>query len=347
MSNGSSNKKVAKAASAGGGSLSRRARSSSSSFNATIIGVCIAGIALVVGSVIGRTVLESPPYSATSKKVKSALSDLQKLQKQKNPNAKKLATALQKYNELNGQTHVHSAYGIWNCDKYVAPFDASQLEDPLGVHAHDDGLLHIHPFTNRGAGKNARLNLFFDATKMTLTTKKLSWVADPTGAKLNTLEVNKNKCNGKKAEIWMLYWEKAVGKNVTKTPQKYLDDFGNVRLTGDSAFAFVFAPKGTKIPEPPSTKAIETPGDVASPTGATPTNTVVEVTPTTVPGAATTTVAGTVTTAVGAATTLAKAATTVAGAATTTPPSTTTGATQTTLGAKTLTSTAAPTTIAG
>ena len=120
MSNGSSNKKVAKAASAGGGSLSRRARSSSSSFNATIIGVCIAGIALVIGSVIGRTVLESPPYSATSKKVKSALTGLQKLQKQKNPNAKKLATALQKYNELNGQTHVHSAYGIWNCDKYVA-----------------------------------------------------------------------------------------------------------------------------------------------------------------------------------------------------------------------------------
>ncbi len=346
MSNGSSNKKVAKAASAGGGSLSRRARSSSSSFNVTVIGVCIAGIALVIGSVIGRTVLESPPYSQTSKKVKSALTDLQKLQKQKNPNAKKLAAALQKYNELNGQTHVHAAYGIWNCDKYVAPFDASQLDDPLGVHAHDDGLLHIHPITNRGAGKNARLNLFFDATKMTMTTKKMSWIADPTGTKLNTLQVNKDKCNGKKAEIWMLYWENAVGKNVTKTPQKYLGDFGNVRLTGDSAFAFVFAPKGTKIPEPPSTKAIETPSDVASPAGATPTDTIVETTPTTVPGAATT-LTPAATTVAGTATTVAAPATTLAPTPKTALVPTTTGATQTTLSGKTLAPTAAPTTIAG
>lgn len=312
--------------------------------------MCIAGIALVVGSVIGRTVLESPPYSATSKKVKSALTDLQNLQKQKNPDAKKLAAALEKYNTLNGATHVHSAYGIWNCDKYVDPFNSSSLPDELGIHAHEDGLIHVHPFTNRAAGKNARLNLFFDSTKMTMTTKKISWLADATGTKFNTLDVNKNKCNGKKAEIWMLYWENAVGKNITKTPQKYLENFGDVRLAGNGAFAFVFAPKGTTIPMPPSIAAIENPSDVAQPstTDSTTTDTVVVGSPTTVAGSPTT-VAGSPTTVAGSATTVAGSATTAA-PATTTPAATATtaaSATPTTIGRGTIAPAAASTTVAG
>ncbi len=265
MSNGSSNKKVAKAAGAGGGSLTRRAKSSSSSFNATIIGVCILGIALIVGSVIGRTILESPPYSAASKKVKAATEAYNKLQREKKPDAKKLAAAAQKANDLTSQTHVHSAYGIWNCDKYVAPFDSSTLGDTFGIHAHDDGLLHIHPFVNRAAGKKARMQLFFDATKMTMNEKKLSWIADTTGTKINTLDVSKTKCNGKKAEIWLLYWEKANGKDATKTATKYIKNFGTVRLTGDSAFAFIFAPKDTKITLPPSVGTLATPSDVTVP----------------------------------------------------------------------------------
>ena len=327
VSNGSSNKKVAKAASAGGGSLSRRARSSSSSFNATIIGICIAGIALIVGSVIGRTVLESPPYSASSKKVKNALSELEKLQKVKKPDVKKLAAAQEKYNTLNSQTHLHSAYGIWNCDKYMAPFDASLLEDPLGVHAHEDGLIHIHPFVDRAAGSKARMQLFFDATKTSVTTKKITWPATSDGSKLSTLNVDKLKCNGKKAEIWLLYWEKATGTDVTKTPTKYLDDFGKIRLTGEGAYAFVFAPKGTNIATlPPSVAALAAPSDLAPPaasTAETTTGSTVVTPATTVAGSATT-VAGSATT---VAVTTTPTATTVAGSATTLPVTTTPTAT--------------------
>jgi hypothetical protein len=337
VSNGSSNKKVAKAASAGGSNLSRRARSTSSSFNATIIGVCIAGIALIIGSVIGRTILESPPYAANSKKVKSALADLKKIQKASKPDAKKLEAATKKYNDLQSDTHVHSAYGIWNCDKYISPFDASQLPDTLGIHAHEDGLLHIHPFVSRAAGKKARLKLFFEATHMTMTDKKLSWIADTLGTKLNTLSVDKDKCGGKKAEIWLLYWENAIGKNVTKTPVKYLGDFGNLRLTGDSAYAFVFAPKGTKIPSmPPSVASLPAPADLNAGAAAS----------TATDSTTATTVVSPATTIAGSATTKAGSATTIAGSATTAAPSPTTAAAPATTAAAPATTAAAPATTA-
>ena len=307
VSNGSSNKKVAKAASAGGGSLSRRARSSSSSFNVTVIAVCIAGIAFVVGSIYGRTTIEKPPYAASSKKVKSALADLQKLQKEKKPDVKKLEAATKKYNDLNSQTHVHSAYGIWNCDKYVTPFDASQLPDTLGIHAHEDGLLHVHPFVKRAAGKKARTKLFFEATKLEVTKKKLSWIANTDGSKMNTLRVDKDKCKGKKAEVSILYWEVANGKNATKTPRKIVSNFGDIQLTGDSAFAFVFAPTGTKIPLPPSVKTLDTPSDVDpnAATSETTTGSTIVIPATTVPGSATT-IPGSATTVAGSATTVGK-----------------------------------------
>ena len=37
--------------------------------------------------------------------------------------------------------------------------------DPLGIHTHGDGVVHIHPFASRAAGKNAKLGVFFDTVE--------------------------------------------------------------------------------------------------------------------------------------------------------------------------------------
>jgi hypothetical protein len=260
----SGNKKVAKAASAGGGTA-RKARSQSASFNASVIGICIAGIALVVGSIIGRSVLESAPYAgSTSKKVKAAQKEFQSLTRAKKPDAKKVAAAEKKLNDLISDTHIHAAYGIYRCDVYEAPFDGGSLADPLGIHAHEDGLIHTHPFGRKGAGKNARLSKFFESTKMTMSTKKISWIKNSTATSFNTLDVNKDKCGAKKdkkAVVSVFYWKDAKAQ-----PIRYTGDFGSLKITKDAAYAFVFAPEGTKVPIPPSEKALAAPSDLNAPT---------------------------------------------------------------------------------
>jgi hypothetical protein len=295
----SGNKKVAKAASAGGG-VSVRRGSQSKSFNATVIGVCVAGIALVVGSIIGRTIAETAPYARSiSKKVARAKSAVDKLSDAKTDSERKaLAAAQKEYEELVSDSHVHAAYGVFNCDKYLPAFNGQSLPDPLGIHAHEDGLIHIHPFGSKSAGRNARMGKWFESTKMTMTTKKISWIADTLGDKKNTLDVNKDTCGPKKqkAEISMWYWADEKAK-----PQVITDDFGSVKLTKNAIYAFVFAPKGTKVPIPATAKTIATPSDA---------NTEPELDPTspngttTIPAATATTKAGTATTKAGTATTV-------------------------------------------
>jgi hypothetical protein len=312
--------------------VSVRRGSQSKGFNATVVGVCIAGIALVVGSVIGRSLNESAPYSAlTSKKVRQATEKLKSLSQQKKPDTKKIEAAQKELLALQSDTHVHAAYGIFQCDKFIPPFNATALPDPKGIHAHEDGLLHIHPIVQNASGRRARLSLFFDAVRMSMSSSKIKWIKDGNGTTFNTLDVNKDKCGKKKEKAEISVW---VWKNKDdKKPTVYTSDFGSLKLKGDAAYAFVFAPKGTKVPIPATINALATPSDVNNPATPTPSTVAGAASPTTVAGAASpTTVAG------------AASPTTVAGAAT---PTTAAGAAATTVAGATVTTTAgAATTVA-
>jgi len=66
--------------------------------------------------------------------------------------------------EFSGPTlasHWHAAYVIRICDDVIAPF--TDENDPLGIHTHGDGLIHVHPFFSEAAFENATLGLFADA----------------------------------------------------------------------------------------------------------------------------------------------------------------------------------------
>lgn len=309
------NKKIAKAAKAGGS----RARSRSNvswSYWGSVIGICVLGIALVVGSAIGKSVAESAPFAASiSDKLKSANSQLQKLQSAKKPDAKKILAATKKRDEILGDTHWHSAYGIYKCDAYQGKIvggaykgeiDATTFADEAGIHAHDDGLIHIHPFLKRSAGRNATLGWFLDAVKMTINSDEITWPDAATGKDI-TLKVGKDTCgkDKKEAEVSIYVWRdiKKPGR-----VERYTGDFRRIPLLKNGAYAFAFTAKGAKTPGiPPSEKALENPADLPSPVS-------------TIPGAATTTApaAGATTTAPAAgATTTAPAA----GATTTAPAS--------------------------
>ena len=312
--------------------MSRRSRSTSWSFNGAVIGICVAGLALVVGSIIGRSSLFAAPYNAqTSQKYKNKLASIQKelvkLEKAKTPDTKKIKAQAGLVNQLESDSHWHAAYGIYDCDAYLGAvvdnadgaktvkgsIDGTNFPDRAGIHAHDDGLIHIHPFLDRVAGKKARMGVFFDAVKMTMSDKKIVFPADATGVKTTTLDVDKTKCKGKAAEISILLWSSAKDTQ----PQRYTGDFRKVPLKESAAYAFVFAPKGTVVPIPPSIAAVAAPADTL------PTDTSAT---TTIPGQTSSTLVTTgstpVSVVVGASTTIAGSASTVAATPTTATPTT-------------------------
>ncbi len=324
------NKKVAKAARAGGGP-SKKSRYRSDSFNLTVVGVCIAGLVLIVGSIYGKRILESAPYIGNrsesggydSKKLESARKAVDKLTKAKNPDAKKVAAAQKTLSGLIVDTHWHSAYGIYNCDHWEPAIDGTSFADPGGIHAHEDGLLHIHPFTTRAAGRKAKLGLWTDVVYMSISEKQLKWpvgttgVAVPTEKMYTTLKVAdgcKDK-SGKKvaARVAVYKWDSATDT----TTEIYTEDFGSIPLVQSGAYAFVFAPTKAKIPIPASIASVETPADLAVTTTIAPAAT----TDTTAVAGATTTKAGSdaaTTTKVGSVTTQPTATTTVASPTTST-----------------------------
>lgn len=322
------NKKIAKAAKAGG-SRARSRTNISWSYWGSILGICALGMALIVGSVIGKSIAESAPFSApTSKKLASANKDLQKLVKAKKPDTKKIAAATVKRDALLSDTHWHSAYGVYKCDaylgkivngKYAAEIDGTDdtlYPDVVGIHAHDDGLIHIHPFVKRSAGRKALLGSFLDTVKAKITSKEISYqVAGKTVA----FNVDKMTCgkDKKKPIVSVFVW-----RDIKKPSrvERYTADFKRIPLLKNGAYAFAITAPGSKTPPvPPSEKSLEAPVDVP-------------VTTTIPEGTATTTVSSTVSSTVKAA----------AGAATTAPAS---GATTTAPTTVTPT-TAAPTTAA-
>ncbi len=293
------NKKIARAAKAGGSKARSRANVSWSYWG-SIIGICVAGFALIVGSVIGRNIAESAPYAQSiSDKVASANKAVQKILDEKKPDAKKLAAATAKRDAVLGDTHWHSAYGIYKCDgylgkivenKYVAEVLAP-TDDAVGIHAHDDGLIHIHPFVKRSAGRNAKLGFFLESINAKITKTGISYPS--TSGKREVLNVDKLKCGKdakKKLNVSVYLWRDI--KNPSRV-ERYTGDFTRIPLVKNGAYAFAITADGSKAPPvPPSEKSLEAPSDLS------------QATPTTVPvgGAAVTTLAP-------------KTATTVAGGA--------------------------------
>ncbi len=330
------NKKIAKAAKAGG-SRARSRTNVSWSYWGSIVGICVLGVALVVGSIIGKSIAEAAPYSApTSDKLASANKTLQKLVRDKKPDAKKIAAATAKRDAILGDTHWHSAYGVYKCDsylgkivngKYVAEIDGTDdtlYPDVVGIHAHDDGLIHIHPFLKRASGRKAQLGEFLDTVKATITKKEISYQV---AGKVERFNVDKMTCGkDKKKPVVSVYLWRDIKK--PSRVERYNADFGQIPLVKDGAYAFAITAPGSKNPPvPPSEKSLEAPSDLPAavpttiPEGGAPTTTVKagEGAVTTTKGSVTTVKAaeGTVTTAKAPTTTAAPVTTKAATAETT------------------------------
>lgn len=222
MGKASSAKKVARVARAGGGGTSSK-RGSRPLFPLAIGLIVVLGVSLIV-------------FARTSTKDAAAEAP------------------------VANQDHWHAAYGIRLCgDGFLAPIQVQ--DDPVGIHTHGDGIIHVHPFTNASSGENATLGQFFDAAGVTIDDEQIS-VGD------TTVKEGEDTCGAdeKPGVVQVAVWENAREAGSTD-PEIITEDIRDIRFTNDSmAFTIAFAPEGADIAPPPTIPTLDNLTDVA-PTG--------------------------------------------------------------------------------
>jgi hypothetical protein len=133
------------------------------------------------------------------------------------------------------QDHWHAAIGVSVCGEAQPP--TQEFESPIGIHTHGDGVIHIHPFSDGGAGENATLGAYLEgagieASDTTLTIGDESW------------EEGEDECDGEAAELIVAQWKDV--QSTDENPALIRRDFDDIRFRDDGeGYTIAFVPEGT------------------------------------------------------------------------------------------------------
>ncbi len=154
--------------------------------------------------------------------------------------------------------HWHMAYGFEICGEWF------QLEGDLedrnsagnfvntnflqtGIHSHNDGVIHWHPYTSRAVGSRADLGVFLETYDIELTNDALRFPDNQLGG--DDYVEGETTCNGEDAELSVVVWE-----NFTDTDDgdRYIADMNDIRVSSDQmVFSIAFVPRGEPVSMPP------------------------------------------------------------------------------------------------
>ena len=142
------------------------------------------------------------------------------------------------------EDHWHAAYGVYDCqtEAFLDPFMSGA--DPDGIHSHQDGLVHIHPFTSTVTGTGARLEVFLRNMGATLTDIELSmWGGESL--------IAGTTCSGQQAILQVVRWDDA--SSLDSPTEVRIEDLGGFRFLADGeVITIALAPEGAAVPPPPS-----------------------------------------------------------------------------------------------
>jgi FKBP-type peptidyl-prolyl cis-trans isomerase len=148
--------------------------------------------------------------------------------------------------------HWHMAWGVYVCDKFVKLPDPTG-NDPVGVHTHGDGLVHVHPFTEKAAGSNATMARFFETENIKVANNSI---------KLGTTTYFGGKdCAGKKTKLTVFRWK----SRTAKSPEVVAGDPSKIALVDQQMMVFALVPEGAIVPAPPSKDELADPADLPPP----------------------------------------------------------------------------------
>jgi hypothetical protein len=148
--------------------------------------------------------------------------------------------------------HWHAAYSFYICDKFLPPI--TDQNDPVGIHTHGDGVVHVHPTSVSSSGGNATLERFMEAVNGKVSSSEI---------KLPGQKTMKNgmKCGEKEGRVEARTWTGETapgdeGKLVVGNP-------ADIRLTDRVLITVAFVPADTKVPPPPTAPNLNSLTDVA------------------------------------------------------------------------------------
>jgi len=137
--------------------------------------------------------------------------------------------------------HWHNAYAVYDCDHVLPPFQSQY--DPLGIHSHQDGLIHIHPFSSSVTGDGARLGVFFETMGGAITDSSVS------GPEIGELTEGSD-CNGEPTVLQVARFD--VDKLDQGPLEVVTENLADVTFEADrQAFTIALVPLGADIPPPP------------------------------------------------------------------------------------------------
>ena len=143
--------------------------------------------------------------------------------------------------------HWHAAYGIFVCDTFL-PGLTDVSEDTTGIHTHDDGIVHVHPFSNAATGARATWSKFGEVTGITFDGTSFT-LAD------GTTYADGYDCDGEPATVVMYQWP---ADDPDAAPVIHTSDLGDVRFSEDRlAFTLAVVPEGTEVPRPESIPTLD------------------------------------------------------------------------------------------
>ena len=173
------------------------------------------------------------------------------------------------------EDHWHSPYAVWDCvnggvadDPVFEPvFESTRDEE--GIHSHQDGVIHIHPFFDRTSGDNAQVRAFMREMGGAITEEAIEMpdgrilgveeertilddegnpVLDEDGnVQTETVPV---ECDGEPVIIQVARWRRS--SQLERDPVIYTENLEEVMFLADQeAFVFARAPEGADIPPPP------------------------------------------------------------------------------------------------
>ena len=160
--------------------------------------------------------------------------------------------------------HWHLAYGFDICGQWF------QLEGDLedrnsqgqfvnteflstGIHSHNDGVIHWHPYTSRAVGSRADLGVFLETYGVELANDSLTFPADQLGGASYTEGedtcVDPDTGDEVDGELSVVVWNSDTD---TDDGSRYIADMDEIRVSADGMVMVVaFVPRGDDVSMPP------------------------------------------------------------------------------------------------
>ena len=172
--------------------------------------------------------------------------------------------------------HWHHAYGFLICDTWVELDGDGEAQDAngrptnveyarTGIHSHDDGLIHWHPFSSASVGGRAQLGVFLDVYGVELSNDVLQFPEDQR-AQLpeefredGRFESGETECTiDGETEVGRLQVTTWDNLSDTGDGTTFIAGFNDIRLDQDAmVVSIAFVPDGTDVGKPPSVEGFE------------------------------------------------------------------------------------------